>query len=223
MRWIPGYVFASGMLSVPEYHLEVPAKSLPPGFLTSEYAKSLYPKLDVGESSFDAGLQKHYMRIGGWKTPMPGEAMDTLLNEVPVQGAHGWRRFPGAPDSEYNVAAVPGTDKVVYEYKPDRRYALRCNLYQVSTAIQKLPLPPPATFCTMRVPYKEFAGERSTQLEIRFKLNRLDDWKVGPSPEEWRAVAELERSVLRPYEVPVRPRPVASKPVFPWSASAPTP
>jgi len=134
MRWIPGYVFGSGMLSVPEYHLEVPAKSLPPGFLTSEYAISRYPKLDVGESSFDAGLQKHYMRIGVWKTPMPGEAMHALLNEVPVQGAHGWRRLPGALDSAYNVAGIPGSNQVFYEYKRDRRYTMRCWLYPVSTA-----------------------------------------------------------------------------------------
>ena len=138
------------------------------------------------------------MRFGYWKIQVPGEAMESLLNEAPAQGTRGWSRLTGAAASEYNVAGILGSNQVVYEYKPNRRYTMRCWLYPQSKPAPNAPFPQPVTHCSMRVPYKSFLGERCTQLEIHFKPTTLHDWRVGPTPGEWQQIAELERSVLKP-------------------------
>lgn len=174
--WVPAHIRAQ---AVTIFEINIPSREAP------AEAVELDRKVMAVERGFMPDLANYRLHLKYLPTPVPGGQF-TILARIP-----GWVFLPDDPTSEYRTAVHGPSPQFnaerqeYYEWKKDTRYTIRCGYFRTGGVDEIL------ASCAMDVPYREFAGEKCTQLGIGFAIQDFQLW-----PE----IARQKRNTLRLYE-----------------------
>jgi hypothetical protein len=159
------------------FPIAIPIRELP------KSAAALRKEIWSGEYALKVDQRTLHMTVEYRATPVPGGRLSGVLKYE-----KGASLLPDDPALEYRIAVRPsgaagtnGLQVEYYEWKKDTRYVISC-----TTLGKKVPVT-----CGLYVPYREFHGEKCTQMSVDFPKDEM---------HRWQAIAEQQRETLRQFE-----------------------